>query len=158
MILIGKEIYKENIMITAKEIVKNISEIYVDRFKSIYTKQSFEVYLNPNYTEIKKNIGNNVRFTALKQRGVYVWDADIGFHDDVTRNLKLDSFVNIRLAGEAYFRNGKYEMIDSDQLTDAFPTYLSDVLSIDWSWVDKYIIVSPYLNKLRKEYGIEIDD
>lgn len=160
-------------MITSSQIIR-LSEEW---FKSIYIRGNVNVpiFKNPSssdYLELKKSKVNEVRFVAdNNSRNLYIGDAVTLIHDEIgqasgidTRSNKFDE-KKLVLMGIAALRNGKFVMTESDDLFFSFDLLYRQgekdwrgvdlkkkVLSLvnnDWSWCDKYVQVSSYMN-LRK--------
>jgi len=154
---------EESEMSKAAYIIKNLntlSEEYFERIKStVPGKGNIEIFKNPSKSDYKA-LGSIIRFTAYnKTKTVYAWIYDQAHHNDVSRAVGIKHSYNDPdlLTGGAEWKNGKYIFSSSDFLKDfkrmisSESEYLGALLSNDWSWADKYILVTPIINKL-KEY------
>jgi hypothetical protein len=148
---------------------KDILEAYKTRLPYNFQDGSFEVFENPSLKELRSadSTGLGIRFSADKTSNtVYAWDVDATIHDLVHRRIGVKGRgkqVSIGwtslLTGMAEQQGGKYVMVGSD-LLDPTDTSLtrSEILDIlrmlsdDWSWVDVYIKVTPYLRELERGF------
>jgi len=126
--------------------------------------KEFQVFINPNSSEEQRLLGNVVRFTAdNRTKTVYLWSFNGGHHADVSISLKLKDTFSDRdvLRGAAQLREDVYHFVTSDFFSsfkkgvpnvDRF--FLKELFSRDWSWVDKYIRVTDYLEEIKKRFHI----
>ena len=141
-------------MITSKQILEEFyktfdvmggySDIFVNPGSSDYA----EIYKESKYHWIKF-------FADDKNKKVYVWNADRGIHREIVIKLNLAMMNDNILAGDAMLSNGKAIMKDSDMLTNLLngakarnpvsKHSLKALLSINWSWVEKYISCKDWL-------------
>jgi hypothetical protein len=145
-------------MIKASYILKVISETYVGRYHSADNEVSFEVFRDPNHLEMRKNLGNEVRFTAVqKGEHIYVWNAYAGYHHEFDPEGDFGTqFDNECLRGTAERRGSKYIMDGSDQIWDR--EVAEKILTQDWSWVNRYIDTRSYLEFLIDDWEINKSD
>ena len=157
-------------MITSKYII-GLIETYLTS-KHSFTGDA-DVFVNPSssdYSEIHQNSEYNVIrfFLDNSDKKVYVWDAATGIHKEIADELKfLPRFRNNDpnlLAGEAGISSGRAVMEGSDMLTGGltmiksnirpqiFKRNVMDVLNIDWSWADRYVVCSKFLSKFKTEF------
>jgi hypothetical protein len=150
--------------------IRNISEEYFETFKS-RLGVPYPVYKNPSYKEMLKDLGSWIRFSADYQtKVVYAWNAEMELHPYFRKSAGItvpagSEFLfwsDMILEGVAEARGGKYMMMASDALEGKIfkvvggdpkrrPLFLKKVLDRDWSWVDRYIKVSPWLDERRRE-------
>jgi len=140
-------------LIKAKDILR-ITESYYDRVK--IGKSSYEVFLNPSPKELR-GIGNQVRFTAdAQKKQIFVWDAEV-LHWKAREMAGFPDYTEPGvLDGEAEKVGGSYEMVYSDQL--GFDHHwvaqiFYEIIKLDWSWSDKYIKITPYLDSIKTKLG-----
>jgi hypothetical protein len=151
-------------MIRASQILKVLSEEYLTRIKSsLNSSASYEVFMNPSQKELREF--DAVRFSADSETGkVYAWQWGEDLHPDVRDKLgihvspqdKLGRYWSINiLEGVATRRGGRFYLESSDVLYNfGYPEEIMLLLSKDWSWVDRYIVVTPYLESYMKKYKI----
>lgn len=160
-------------MITSKQII-TLSEEYVKTVKSY--SNSFPVFENPSAKEIaeackqsKAQWGtSNIRFFAdNNSKKVYIWDAYYSIHIGVARSLDFsDRCINhdpTLFFGSAKVDSGRAIIEDSDEIRaeqvnlagshqdirDKGGLFFKRFFAINWSWVDRYISCSAYLNKIK---------
>lgn len=140
-------------MITSKQIL-TLLEDYYGRIKSdprfpIRASISSEVFINPTQKELRE-IGDTIRFLAdANQERVYVWDSDI-----LHRQAEMGLFGHQAtkpgiLLGVAKRNGSKYEMTGSDQLI--YQRKITTIFEYDWTWADRYIVITPRLDRYRQE-------
>ena len=150
-------------MIKATDII----EAYLTRLPSTDERDTFEVFKNPTFKELRSadSSGAGVRFSAdMTTKTVYVWDVQCEIHDTVHRELgikgkgtKVDFGWSSLLLGIAEQHGSKYVMTDSDLFrTSLYYSIHSTAPAIemvgnDWSWVDRYILVTPFLIKMKEK-------
>jgi hypothetical protein len=149
-------------MISAKQII----EAYLTRFPLVHRDGSFEVFENPSFKEMKSadSTGLGIRFTAdVSTKTVYVWDIDATIHDNVHLGLgirgkgkQISYGWSSLLTGFAERSGSKYVMSGSDMIRSVLyaSLYIPDMLEMlrqDWSWVDRYIAVTPYLEETKRK-------
>jgi hypothetical protein len=150
--------------------LKRLNEEYFEMYKS-RLGDPYPVFKNPSYREMFRELGPSVRFSADDQtKTVYAWNADAELHPFFRKSARLSCpernkfmfWCDLILEGVAAAHGGKYIMFISDGLEgrvaiargiDDKQIFAKKVLMRDWSWVDRYIEVSPYLNQLRKKLG-----
>jgi hypothetical protein len=148
-------------MIRARDII----EAYLTRLPLLHKRGSFEVFENPSFKELKSadSTGLGVRFTAdASTKKVYAWDADAVIHDLVHSDLGIKGkgkpvsygWSNL-LTGLAEQQGSKYVMVVSDMLRDikllASTPGALEMFSNDWLWVDRYILITPFLRDVGKK-------
>ena len=127
--------------------------------------RKFELWANPQLAMLH-SLPGLIRFTAAEtSRTVYVWDFTKGFHKDVSVHLKLsDSYSSPDfLKGHAEKRpDGSYQMTGSDflssfrrgRLVASERALLLELLQRDWSWVNRFIKVTEWLEAFRRSLGL----
>lgn len=152
-------------MITAQKILSTLKEEYYTRIKAKYNPYaSYEVFVNPAPKEIREFDG--VRFSAnskTKEVLVWLWHEDL--HPDLRDKLgitiapkdRLGHYWSINLLeGVANRRGSKFYMEGSDALRGfKYPEEITVLLQKDWSWVDRYVVVTPFIESYMKKYNIE---
>ena len=162
-------------MISASKILlslKHVSEEYHALYKGHLKGNPYPVFTNPSYQEMFKELGPLVRFSADSQtRTVYVWNWESELHPHFRkaagitcpRENEFMFWCNLILEGVAEARGGKYFMIESDGLEgkimstrrlDQKQLFTRSILEKDWFWVDRYIEVTPFLEKLSVKMGL----
>ena len=127
-----------------------LNEVYI---KARHSNKSIEVLENPTTRDMRK-ISKYIRFICiLKNKKVYVWDAEDEVHAQAYKKLGLGSeassyyydFKDDKIfGGEAVLKGSKYVVTNSD----AMRAKEYDQKYIDmWQWVDKYIDISTFFNK-----------
>ena len=126
--------------------------------------EEFTVYANPT-ENVLHILGNRIRFTAdNRSKTVYMWPFSSGHHADVSIGLKLkDSYSCADVfRGAAVLENGEYRFVSSDFLSSfrKYPgeddrQFLIQMFSKDWSWVDEFIKLSPYIGDLEQRFDLE---
>lgn len=137
----------------------------VEAFYGFYGRkgQEFEIDVNPTQDEMDKLVRKYqrderfIRFIAnYESQKVYVFSAMERSHSEVMYLLGIDpkqgDFV---LLGEAERQGSKWTCIMSFDLEAGSIPDLYRFLSADWSWVDQYIMTTPYLEKLAKDIDAE---
>jgi hypothetical protein len=150
-------------MITAKQIL----EAYLTRLPLTHKKGTFEVFENPTLKELRSadSTGLGIRFTAdISTKTVYAWDLDAVIHSTVETELGLKNkgervsygWSNL-LTGVAERKVGHYVMVHSDFFYSIMYYERStdielalEMLNQDWSWANKYIRITPYLEKIKE--------
>ena len=129
-----------------------INEEYSFGFKHV--GKYIEVFSNPSQKEIKE-IGKSLRFFAdNKSRKIYAFNGYNLIHGQAWEYFpekvkKGRGFIDTSLLPIA--KESKYVFIDTLYVGDEENRHVKGVLDQDWKWVDKYVKVSPILNRLRKE-------
>jgi len=124
--------------------------------------ESFEIFTNPTKREFKE-IGQDypmIRFMANKKnKRVYIFRVRGYVHNQAWNELKKQGIEkgggyyseakkgNI-LGGYCELKGGKWIILSSDTL-ESEPRTFSKIIKGDWSWVDKYVLVTDYIEKLR---------
>lgn len=127
-------------------LLKYLTEKYLTRFKSQYEGGvSFEVFINPSQKELREF--DAVRFIANNEtKKVYVWGAHYEIHAVIWEKLGFSSsnIYNSKdvLSGTTIKKGGKHETKYSDAMKKHH-------LSVDWEWVNKYIDVTKFIEKIR---------
>jgi len=133
--------------------------------------EEFLIVVNPSIDDISI-LGPDIRFTAdNRTRTVYAWRFSSGHHGDVSIGLKLQDSYSCPdvFRGAALMENGTYRFVASDFLSSfqKYPgeddlRFLIQMASVDWTWVDQYIMLSPFIAGLEtrfclceEEYGYE---
>ena len=160
-------------MITSSQI-NQLSEEYLKTVKSY--SNSFPVFENPSAKEIAEACKQSkvmwgesgIRFFAdNSSKKVYIWDSYYGVHIAIARQIGLgDRCINhdpTLFFGSAKVIGGKAVIEDSDELRaeqgntagryqdirDKGELFFKKFFAINWSWVDKYVSCSAYLNKIK---------
>ena len=124
---------------------------------SIPNKGGFEIFVNPTVRD-SKCLGKIIRFTAYnKTKKVYAWGYDKAHHVDVSKAVGIKHSYNDPdlLTGAATLEGGKYKFSSSDALKDfkkavsSETEFFQKLLSIDWSWADRYVEITPTIKKLK---------
>lgn len=122
---------------------------------------SVHIFENPSFVEL---IGlDMIRFIALnKEKKVYVWDGTKAFHSDISVALGLnDSYSDQNfLRGQALRKNDEFIMFNSDffnsfkisKYSAADERFLKSFFIQDWSWLDKYIKASDWINHKKEHF------
>jgi hypothetical protein len=153
-------------MIRARDILEEYSSSFKNRGHYV------EIFVNPSRKEMSE-IGSDIRFIADDEtRKVYIWDAEKAFHLDIyyyseERFSKTGKSVKIEedeplysnlLEGIGIRKSGDYVMIESHALDgfgrEGFPgteAFLEDFLGRNWSWVDRYVRVTPYIARYQDD-------
>jgi hypothetical protein len=149
-------------MIRASQILKALSEDYFTRIKSsINPYNSYEIFVNPTQKELREF--EAVRFSAdFKKKEVLAWNWTSELHPDLREKLgvtippeeRIGKYWGIYfLEGVAVKRGSKFYMERSDVLHGfSYPEAITRQLEKDWSWVDRYIVVTPYLEKFKEKH------
>ena len=129
--------------------------------------EEFLIVVNPSMDDISV-LGPNIRFTAdNRTRTVYAWGFSSGHHADVSIGLKLKDSYSCPdvFRGAAVLVKGAYRFSDSDFLSSfrKYPgeddrRFLIQMVSIDWSWVNEYIIITPYIAALETHFCLRERD
>ena len=159
-------------MITSNHIL-SISEKYFDS-KNV-SGHNLEIYENPTPDEIvlaskitKKELGKGeIRFFAINTspKRVFAFDAYHGSHYEVAPKLGLSpSTYNPQIIMATAIVNGKKAVMDTcdpisihlqdlrTKVRDKSIEYFNTLFSIDWSWADKYIEITKYLNNKKRDF------
>jgi hypothetical protein len=126
--------------------------------------KAFDVWMNPERGEFI-HIGEVVRFTAdLTTHSLYVWNFSAGYHADVSVGMRLGDSAGstLFLKGAATKAgDGAYVMSGSDflqsfvgRMTGSERKFLSNLLSQDWDWVNRYVEVTEWLHRCRERLGL----
>ena len=162
-------------MITAKQILEKYFGLVRD---SGYHK--INVYINPDSGDIldmkkrAKELGytfnGDIRFTAIPRiNTVYVWDAWVGTHDNISNSIPHGNDNNV-FCGIAKCNGSKFTIFKSDQMehidnwnatqNQAYvKMVLQNIFSFNWSWLDRYISgASNYIENYHKKYSIKFTE
>lgn len=164
-------------MITSKQI-NQVIEQYVNAQKT--PNGYVQVFSNPSQSELKSIVQNSkssssskcmIRFIAdARDRKVYIWDAYLAVHDDGRKIIGFPTSIMqtpYLVNGLAWITNGKMigpswvstETVIKDSGSKSNPkermkclTYLDQVFSYNWDWLDNYISnSSTYVDKKELE-------
>lgn len=155
-------------MITSVKIlnrIKSIMSLHEEWFKSGKGPygSDYTVYVNPTSTDYKELSKSGVKFVRIladfKTRKVYVVDDRTLLHYDLEQITQVD-LNGLVLEGYAVLRGGKFIMTHSDSLrpenlyrpSELPPWYIDTVTKLataNWSWCNKYVDVSEFINKLK---------
>jgi hypothetical protein len=123
----------------------------------------YDIFENPTQSDYR-DLGKTIRFTAdVSSKIVYAWQYDKAFHADTSRAVGIAHKYNDPdlLLGAAEWGGGTWKFMDSDflrsfggRLTADDRKYLQVLTSRNWTWVDRYILVTPYLDSLKKRLGL----
>jgi hypothetical protein len=123
----------------------------------------FTVYANPTES-VFHILGDTVRFTAdNNSKTVYMWSFSSGHHSDVSVGLELKDSYSCPdfFRGAAVMKNRKYRFAASDFLSSFRKNpgendrlFLTHMFSKDWSWVDDFIVLSPYIDKMKQIFNL----
>jgi len=157
-------------MITSSDILIYLSEVWDSSAFNRWGKR-FDIYANPSGKDFREIGEADVRFCAdSSTKTIYVWDYLGNLHHEVRAklNLKCTGFAlhdggkwcTSILDGLASREGHRYIMNGSDMLKWAVNNtqVLDDILSRDWSWMDRYIISTPFINKFRDILDKHRDD
>jgi len=137
-----------------------------------------EIFVNPDLSELNScnNVGGErsrrgVRFIAdFKTKKLYAFSAelihlfaaDMIYPSSGRRHLENLEFEASALSGQAEKQGSKYVCFGSEfwnsALKDAIDgsrfseKLIKSFLEKDWSWFDRYILVTPWIEKFRLEY------
>lgn len=144
-----------------------LNEKYIGSFEDPYSRDYIEFFVNPSRSEFtdamqqsKKQRGF-VRFFAFqKNKKVYIWNSEV-IHVNAFGQIKkndpslkgVSSVSNNILPGVAKPGAGGWRMTSSDELRSE-PVMAKKVVKQDWSWVDNYIKVTPWIERARKKLKI----
>lgn len=121
----------------------------------------FEIFTNPTSKEFKEVQDNNIiRFIANKKnKRVYIFNPQGYIHHEAWDELKRQ---NVEKGGNYYSEAEKGNLFDgycklkggkwvifSSEILDFSPMNYTKIIKGNWSWVDKYIFVTDYIEKLR---------
>jgi hypothetical protein len=119
------------------------------------------IWTNPIGSEFG-DLPDAVRFTAvLTDRKIYLWDYSLACHTDISAHLRLQDPYDSQLflKGAAVRQlDGRFIMFQShflqsfkaSRLTRGERLILISLLGQDWTWVDQYVGVTPWLEAFRK--------
>jgi hypothetical protein len=156
-------------MITAHYINNLLSEEYEKICPLPYgnVRTKYTVFKNPSLKEIreveKEYNEQEVRFIADNHtRSVYVWSSIAANHHDTRHCLDLHCSLKINskyvcgshLDGMAIRQGSMLHMTRSDMM-DGFACdsdYREVIFFQDWTWVDKYIKVSSWIENLKDKF------
>ena len=143
-----------------------INEEYFTGFKSY--DDYIEVFVNPSQKEIK-SMGEVVRFIAdNKSKKVYAFDGSDVIHsqawkefpNEVTKGREFNEISLLPILKELNkvhideleysIRNIQREIKKGGKAFNRDVEYVNGILDQDWKWVDKYVKVSPLLNRCKK--------
>ena len=143
--------------------IKSFKEKFFDALE-LYKGRYYEIFVNPTPQEMNDAGSQStlytdvvgVRFIAyLKTKKVYVWSSDV-VHRELMDKI-IDNFPEFKEKGNALFGtaekvSGKWDMTASDFMegTQSY-TLINKILDQDWSWVNRYIYVTDFLNHLKKD-------
>ena len=152
-------------MITSKQII-SISEDWFNR--GDWASKDTDIYINPtssDYRELNKNKIKILRFIIDQPtKTVYVANAWNSVHGEIVDNINNSGISNrfyklapTQLAGISTMSGGKSIMSSSDFLFILLRRYnkrdkdlLEKVLRQDWTWADKYVKITDYLNTVKQ--------
>jgi hypothetical protein len=139
-------------MIRASDVIF-LLEDYYGRIKSdsrfpISKQVSTEVFVNPSRKELR-DIGDSIRFLAdTNRKQIFVWTAEIMHRQAEIGLFGYQSYKPEILLGVAERRGSDYEMTTSDQIV--MHGQDMTLFSYDWTWADRYVRLTPYLEKVAK--------
>jgi hypothetical protein len=145
-------------VITATQI---INEVYLTRITGL--DGSHEVFVNPSKKELRE-IDDKIRFSAdAKTRKVYAWGAYENMHPFVRIALDINCSQKLGahwcadvLEGIAHRRGAEYHMMETDapfmDMIDRKDKFKETWFTFDWSWVDSYIVVTPWVERIKEMY------
>jgi hypothetical protein len=135
---------------------------------------TYHVFTNPSHKELREIVTNvedrdlqRVRFIADNcTKTVYAWEAAFLNHNDArkTLNLRCDRTSTIyinspwvcghMLDGIAEQEGSKFVLTQADTLDGMASSadYRVAIISQDWSWADRYIVMTPYLESVKKRH------
>lgn len=150
----------------------SILEAYHGLFRTDY-KTTYTVFVNPSSKELREltsrlndpDVPDGVRFIADNSaKKVYAWEGMYANHDDARRHVGLkcdpsmwsdDNVCGSMLDGWAEQQGSRFFLQACDVMEANWSSsvrYRQTIFSQDWSWVDRYIQVTPYLERLKKEF------
>jgi hypothetical protein len=127
--------------------------------------KQFLLWANPDESDLNQT-PDLVRFTVdHASRKVYVWDYTCAMHTDMSIHLGLEdpySSPNFLKGASRRGPDGKYRMVEShflqafksSHLTREERDVLGNLLEQDWSWVNKYMEVTKWLESYKEKMGI----
>lgn len=130
-----------------------------------------EVFTNPTVKEMRSAVDQSLRagltvqekdgvrfFADNKTKTVYAWGSCLCSHLDTASAVKVgdvDSNPHL-LQGFAQEERGKFVMRSSDlvhsKISNGWRKWLNEFFTIDWSWVDRYIQVSKWIEYAKEDY------
>jgi hypothetical protein len=142
----------------------HILEEYLSLFKHEFFSIDTVIYLNPDRSDFKE-MGSEIRFIAnTTNKKVYAWNANESIHQYVAEFLDL-RFTSKTFWGEAEKQGGSYIVKGSDTVREhlrsiydrrrgasASSRWLSEFLSEDWSWVNRYFDASSFFKNLQLDF------
>lgn len=123
--------------------------------------KKFQLWINPDEAELL-HLPDLVRFTADRMtRKAYVWDYTCAMHTDMSVHLGLNdpySSPNFLKGASQRGQDGIYRMVEShflkafkmSHLTREEREILTNLLDQDWSWVNRYMEVTQWLEPYRR--------
>jgi hypothetical protein len=161
-------------IITARFLLEEYETILKTNYGTVST-----VFKNPSRKDMREvdDGKHGIRFSADNTtKTIYVWGGMRSNHYDVRTHLNLackSGYFSGKyvcghiLDGWAEKSGSNYEMFACDSVPQGMHdirieiesgdlegiNYAKDILSQDWSWVERYIKVNEYLDYLRKETG-----
>jgi len=127
-----------------------------------FSGEYYEIFTNPTKKEFKEISQDYpmIRFMANKKnKRVYIFKVRGYIHNQAWDELKKQGIEkggdywgeakkgNL-LGGYCELKGSKWIILTSDTLESSPKTY-SKVIKGDWSWVNKYILVTDYIEKIR---------
>lgn len=130
--------------------IRRLLEEYLKTFK--YRKGTCEIFVNPTrkeMMEVAKDVNKRyyIRFIAdPKNKKLYVFDPDV-FHTVAAEAAGGGLSSKKTLWGTAIKVGAKWEMEGSDE-------FLYNLYKLsEFRWVEKYINVSKYFKKMKKQFS-----
>lgn len=146
-------------MITASKI---INEVYLTRIKGL--DGNHEVFVNPSKKELRE-VDTKIRFSAVyDEKKIYAWGAEENLHPFARMELNIHCKEPIKgthycatiLEGIAYRQGAEYHMMETDtpfmDMIDFREKYPKSWFTLDWAWADRYIVVTPWVERIKEMY------
>ena len=150
-----------------------LQEKYVGVSKETHgARKSISIFVDPTKMDLKMAVEESrdkkIRFMADDvNKKVFAWSSDIMHHDvwdsllhakfgkGRSKAICLDVEVSI-FQGVAKVSGGNAVMTGSDVIESyrTIPAVI-EKLKIDWSWADKYVKVTPWINKIKKNKDLK---
>jgi len=125
------------------------SESTVEVFKNPSMKEMDEVAQNIDYDDDDEQKRKEIRYIAYgPTKTLYVFNPNT-LHGYIAVHLKLKDYDKVPVVGGVATKiNGKWTTTAAHNV-DIFVNKATK--EADWTWIDKYIITTPYLKKFLKE-------
>src|SRR5271157_4144185 len=137
-----------------------------------------EIYINPTSTEINevseslrpksednlvdsKIAGRYVRYTAIPSKKIFVFSPYI-LHEDLDRKFGIDTSKGEYIHGIARKIRGKWTTVEAHSMDHIVREHkineIKKFINTDWSWMDKYILTTPFIRTYELKFRKIIDE